>query len=282
MSRVERRAGPLLVMLAALLVGPAAGARAADRACGPQIRDLDPLLRSGKTVLFGEIHGTTEVPRFVGDVCCRAAAAGLAVALALEVPVAEEPAFARYLASKGGAAERAQLLAGELWRNPHPDGRSSQAMADLVERMRRLRAGGAAVTVHGLIEPSPGRDSDEVMAARVLAVRRQHPRALVLVLAGNNHTRIADWPEGPQTRAMGQQLRASGLADLVSLAMSSASGRFFGISGGAGVHPITGTDRGGRRFVELTSEAGPFDGQFYVGRPTASLPAVSPARGSAP
>jgi hypothetical protein len=279
MPRVERRAGVLA--LAALLVGPQAAAGTAGSTCGPAIRGLDPLLRSGKTVLFGEIHGTTQVPRFVGDVACRAAAAGLAVALALEVGVGEEPAFARYLASQGGAADRAQLLAGALWRSPFPDGRSSQAMVDLLEQMRRLRARGAVVTVHGLLEPSPDRDGDQVMAARALAVRRQHPRALLLVLAGNNHTRIADWPDGPRTRAMGQLLRASGLTDLVSLTMSSAGGTFFGISGGAGVHPISGSDRGGRRFIQLTGDAGPFDGQFYVGRVTASLPAVPVVQGVA-
>jgi hypothetical protein len=266
------------VLLLATLVWPVRHGRADGPACGPAIRGAAQLLRPGLNVLLGEIHGTEQVPRFLGDLACRAAAAGLAVVVLLEIPADEDPAFARYLASAGRAADRTRLLAGAFWRSPYPDGWSSRAMAGLLEQLRRLRAGGAQVAVAGLIDGNPARDGDAGMADRLIARRRQHPEALLLALAGNNHTRIADWPEGPQSRAMGQHLRDAHLPALVSLTMADAGGRFFGISGATGVHAVEGTDRGRQRFIELTTEAGPFDGRFYVGRLTASLPAVPAPR----
>jgi hypothetical protein len=267
----------LIVLVLATLIWPARYSRADSPPCGPGIRGAAQVLRPGLTVLLGEVHGTQQVPRFLGDLACRAAAAGLAVVVLLEIPADEDPGFARYLGSGGSAADRARLLAGEFWRSPHPDGRSSRAMANLLEQLRRLRASGAQVAVAGLIDMKPARDSDAGMADRLIAARRQSPEALLLALAGNNHTRIADWPDGPQSRAMGQHLRDAQLSALVSLTMTDAGGSFFGISGTAGVHAVNGTDRGRQRFIELTRDAGPFDGRFYVGRLTASLPAVSAA-----
>ena len=95
-------------------------------ACTRHVAGLDALIKSGAILWFGEIHGSEESPRFVGDVACRAAAAGH-VQVGLEIAGDEQARIDRYLRSAGSPADRAALLDGPFW-HQH-DGRSSTGMA---------------------------------------------------------------------------------------------------------------------------------------------------------
>src|SRR5207253_1601063 len=121
------------------------------RATEAEIRGARALLAPGATISLGEMHGTVEAPRAVADLALLAARAGYDIEVGLEISTAEQPAFDRYLESSGQPSERAALLAGAHWHAEFPDGRSSEAMLDLIERIRALRHAGHRAHVFGCV-----------------------------------------------------------------------------------------------------------------------------------
>jgi hypothetical protein len=75
---------------------------------------VEPLLASRDVLLVGEVHGTAESPGFVAETACAALAGGRSVTVALEISVAEQARLDAFLASPGGATDRAAVLAGDL------------------------------------------------------------------------------------------------------------------------------------------------------------------------
>src|SRR5262245_28191283 len=72
------------------------------------------------TLLIGDLHGTREIPAFVGRVVATVAARE-PVVLALEISTGEARAIQAFLASDGSAAQRRALLAGAWWQAPYQD-----------------------------------------------------------------------------------------------------------------------------------------------------------------
>lgn len=136
-------------------------------------------------VLVGEVHGTVETPALVGALACAAAADTTPVTVALEMDAAEQTRVDAYLASAGTASDRGALLAGRFWSRRMQDGRSSVAMAALIERLRRLRRDGHAIEVVA-VDSAGVADRDAAMAANIRrATRREGAR--VIALLGNRH-----------------------------------------------------------------------------------------------
>jgi len=152
--------------------------------CERAIAGLDSYLRSGSLVWFGEMHGTEESPRFVGDVACLAARTSR-VQVGLEIWSAEQPRIDQYLKSDGARSDRAALIDGAFWRNH--DGRSTEAMVALLERARLLRHAGAQIEVVAYDVLPDARDRDAVMADFV--ARARDPNAIFVALSGNVHSR---------------------------------------------------------------------------------------------
>src|SRR6185503_11177437 len=98
----------------AILALVACGSRPVKHTCDKPVSGVDAYLKPGAIVWFGEMHGTEESPRFVGDVACQAAKVAR-VQLGLEIPLGEEPLFERYLKSKGTEADRSALTSGAFW-----------------------------------------------------------------------------------------------------------------------------------------------------------------------
>ncbi len=137
-------------------------------ACDRTIAGLNSHIHHGSLLWFGEMHGTEESPRFVGDVVCQAAQS-MRVQLGLEIWSVEQPRIDHYLKSDGAAADRTALTYGAFWRQH--DGRSSEGMLALLEHVRLLRHGGASIEVVAYdVEPS-ARDRDGVMADFVARAR---------------------------------------------------------------------------------------------------------------
>ncbi|MGB0134220.1 hypothetical protein [Dokdonella sp.] len=176
--------------------------------------DMSALLeRAGKSrvILVGEIHGTAEVPKLTGDLAA-VIAAEYTLIVGLEVPRDEQKRIDAFLDSAGTSADRAALLAGNFWSRAYQDGRSSLAMADLLERLRLLRSE-ADIEVLALDQLSgglvDGDTRDRVMAERLSEALQADPEARALVLAGNFHTRVqmgAPWNESHQF--LGYRLKA--------------------------------------------------------------------------
>lgn len=189
----------LFFLLAACSAGPGRGIKPtpAPPSCSTAPVGLDGLLSPGRILLFGEIHGTREIPAFVGEALCHAARRG-PTRLGLEIPATEQASIEAYLASAGLPADRAALMASPFWQRDFQDGRSSMAMMELIERARSLRAAGLPVSVLAFdaVPNDKALDRDAEMARRILEARAAEPGGRVLVLTGNVHartTRGAPW-----------------------------------------------------------------------------------------
>ena len=155
------------------------------------LADLEPLLTRRRVIMIGEPHGTNEFPALVAEMVDQLVASGTSVIIGLEIPMTEEVEL--------GAV-------GSFWNRSaeFQDGRSSQAMADLVDQLAERRRNGDPVEVVAMDGPwvAPGskvpleyldlleQSRDELMASNLLAVMDRTPRACTIVLAGSMHTSV--------------------------------------------------------------------------------------------
>jgi hypothetical protein len=147
-------------------------------------------------VLLGEMHGTQEAPMLAGQLVSHYASQCQPVRLGLEIAHDEQPGVDRFLDSHGDEQARRALLAGAQWRAPF-DGRDSEAMFELIDLVRRLRASGADVGVVYFDDADPDMTRRNLHMADVLrAAAASAPRATLLVLTGNVHAMTHAPPGG--------------------------------------------------------------------------------------
>lgn len=258
-------------------------------ACGPEITGADAVIAPGAIVMLGEMHGSREVPAFTGNLACRAAMAGHAVIVGLEIPRVEQAAVDRYLASGGSTGDREALVAGAHWKRPDQDGRSSRAMVDLIERVRALRQSGHKVEVlafdNGKYDAWNERDAG--MAQAILARAKAAPEAFVVTLSGNLHNRTAPGlPWDQKLVPMGVHVKA-GHGRTLSLDVRYEGGTVWMCeqNRGCGAHDLEAKDQPYDGRAIDTSEAARkpgIDGVFFVGTLSASPPAVPAAPAAGP
>lgn len=141
---------------------------------------FESALRPGGIVLFGEVHGSLEIPAFIAAAAARAAQRG-AVALALEIPDELGPAIDDYVATADRAALRATPSAFWAWQ----DGRGGEGLLVMLDAARTL---GAPVTcIDGEWPDAEARDAG--MANKLVAAIEARPDATWLVSCGNLHAR---------------------------------------------------------------------------------------------
>lgn len=268
----------------------AAGAEDARQASNPLSCDpltgIDSLdFAPGALLLFGELHGTAEAPALLADVACWALRRGAKLRVGLELPYQETEATQIYLASAGRKDDREKLLAGSFWQRVYQDGRSSRAMAGLIEELRRLKATGRPLTVTLFDSSEPadsGQARDRAMARRLAQVADRHPSDVLLVLTGNLHARLhPGTPFDPDFEPLGYLLRKA-LPDrpLLAFDFSSTGGTaWLCVSAEAedcGERSLGGKGEGDERRLlrfEQPDENG-FHGTYHVGAMSASPPAV--------
>jgi hypothetical protein len=147
-----------------------------------------------RAFIFGELHGTAEIPILFADLVCQAAARSQVI-VGLEMPEASQAALDAWLASDGGAAARAALLRDSFWR--FTDGRSSAAMLALLGRLRALKAAGRRLSLLAFV-PSVGRAAtqtpyEQAMAGNWRRALAAAPDARLFVLVGSIHSRTATY-----------------------------------------------------------------------------------------
>jgi hypothetical protein len=250
----------------------------ADRAIAVPAEVLPP----HGMLLLGDLHGTREIPRAVGQIVA-AVAARDRVVLALEMPAARVPSLPEFLAGPGGPAARAALLADPWWHEPFQDGRRSAAMADLVETVRQLRANGRRVDVVAIdtddLSSTP-EAREAALATHVTSAWRGNSDASMIIYTGNLHTGSREVSFRPGFRWMAMRIADAGIP-FVTLNARWADGTAWTCPDdtpehcGVGFFPGYGAERG----IKLeTSEHGDFDGWFGAGAITASPPAAFPER----
>lgn len=219
-----------------------------------------------RLLLLGEFHGTREIPRLVTRLVQHYAAGG-PVLLGLEIDHREQGALDAYLRSDGGAAARTALGARAWWTrtDDQHDGRRSHDMLDLIEAVRRLRAGGADVALLAydvnVDPPHADRDArDRAMATSIRVAHDALPRGRALVLTGNVHAMKArpSWLPAEAARPAGTWL---GDLQPFSVRLMAREGTSWGCRAGTcGPRPADG--RGARS--QRTS--GPYDAVVVLPR----------------
>ncbi len=264
---------------------------AMDFECGLPILGLGKQVKPGGVLLLGEMHGTQEVPRFVAQTSCQSAVAGTPVTVGLELPLESQARLEAFIDSAGEEHDWLKLMEAPFWRSPYPDGRSSEAVANMLEQLRQLRSRGLDVDVFVFDHPTmQGQARESAMAATVRHQVESGPKRFHVILSGNIHSRTKKGlPWDKSFKPMGLLLEDS-LDSVVSLDMAYNSGSAWicavdskGVKDSldCGVREAKGRDNGDRFFVHTwggTNGDG-FHGVYYVGAVNASAPAVQKGLG---
>jgi hypothetical protein len=260
-------------------------------ACGEVIRGSEAVIAPGSVTLLGEIHGTVEAPAVVARLLCHAAIAGdtKGVVLALEISRTDQPALDAALEASDPGTARDNLLGSTHFERPWKDGRNSAAMATLVEQARLIRSAGIPITIvafdAAIDSDTRGGARDAEMSVPIAAAIDAHPGATIFVLTGNAHASVERRTQNGQAIPMGAHL-IERHPSVHALDIRHAGGTAWTCGGTpgqtieeaiatCGAHPIGGIELGPTAFVELRDrvEAG-YQGRWYVGRVTASPPAI--------
>lgn len=230
-----------------------------------------------RILLFGEPHGSAEIPSLFGDAVCASLAAGLSTTVGLELQAADDAFIQRYIASEGTAADREALLSAAYWRGAQ-DGRTSVAMVDLIERLRAMKAAGQPITVISFQpigrQGVPQNYYEIEMAAFWAKALSQEDgaRAKLLILTGSVHANKTEIVR------FGLRPAASHLPadEVISLGLEPEGGESWGCNRDRCGPLSVATGDTQTRSVQIRPIAnGAFDGTYAVGAPlTVSPPAV--------
>ena len=269
----------IALALTLVLAGCVRTAPAAPRC--PPIAGLDAVAKPGALLLFGEIHGTEQIPEFIGDAACAAARRGR-VHVGLELPSEDSGLLATFLAGSGDDG----LRESKLWRSSSQYGVTSRAMRALLERLREYRKAGAPIDVfffddriHSGLERR-----DEGMAESISLSRARAPGDLYLVLVGNYHARKSvGAPWDPAMRWMANFL-ARHERGLITLDVRAPPGTAWvclqkeGGGESCGSRRLSGSnDPASGRAIKLEPNAQlGYDGVYRLSAMTASPPAFAP------
>ena len=236
-------------------------------------------------LLIGELHGTRETPAAFGELVCSAATeARRRVLVGLEFPEAARAAFGAYIASMGTAEDRSVFLAESGWlvlaRSQFPDGRTSEAMLEMVERLRGLRAAGFYIFVTTFQRPFPApRESQTPLEIGYADSLREAFDAgaydLAIALVGNLHARrITVTPAGgPPFDPMAMHLPRE--ATLTLKAITGDGEAWNCQRTGCGVHKRQAEPLGTTLGIVLGDTLAPgYDGVIGIGPITASSPTL--------
>lgn len=244
--------------------------------CGPEIPGLANVLKHTRFLVFGEIHGTAEIPAFFAGAVCHAARSGGKTIVALEIPTAEQTRLDAYMKANGG-----DLASGPFWANEYQDGRASRAMLNLIERLREMKGAGLQVEIVAFDPALASEERDAYLAATLSKSRKANPAARFMVLTGNLHARRGARKDGDSVHRFMANRLADDEPSLVTLNILYPGGAAWICTG---VEPQScGERKLGSRNKDAGLQAGiaftaceaaaPYCGTFSVGEIHASLPA---------
>ncbi len=260
------------------LICLAFSAVSASEPCKP-IDGIEPVLQPGTVLVLGEIHGTQESPRFALDVACHAAKAGLEVIVGVELSRSDQQRVDRFVVSEGTVEDRNFLLAGAQWQSGYQDGRASRAMFELIDGVRRLREEGASsrVAMFDASGRGGGRKRDRAMSAHLVETINGAQDAMVIVLTGNAHSRIAVGNRrDPELEPMAYLARRNAsYKKFISLNVGHGGGTTWTCNPNCGISQIGGRRGESPWSIEIDDSTRPsgHDGWYRVGNISASEPA---------
>jgi hypothetical protein len=228
-------------------------------------------------IVLGEMHGTNEMPEIFGDAVCLTSQVRPTI-VALELPETDQPLIDAFLKSDGGADAKRSFLEAGIWNSRFKDGRSSEAMFRLFERLHRLHKVGK---VRAVVAFQPARfkkppSSAEYERAMADIITTNTPKgSRMLVLVGNVHalqTKVSFGPEPylpmaghlPSRKTLTFDIEPNGVSSAWACSgMDKCGAMNFGRKG----------DKGERGVVLTNKSNAPYDGQLFLGSSTtASVP----------
>jgi hypothetical protein len=263
---------------------------------------------SKQYLVLGETHGTAEMPAVTAEIVCHAARGGERVLLALELPQFEEPALQSFIA--GEIDDAAMLQSSAFWQR-NRDGRNSEGMFAMLQRVRALRRAGLSIDIIAVAPASRLSDEQESrlverftlppevdrqgsiydlrMAAAVMDGARRFGAHRVIFLVGDAHAETAPSPNSALNSVTGevrQFIRMHAAAALprentLALVLTDAGGEAFAMSqNGAGVMPITASEPDLATpavvIAPYPTQTARYDGRLFVGPVSASPPMSAP------
>lgn len=258
----------MIIELAAIAAATASG-------CTP-VAGADQLWRPGiRWVLVGELHGTNEIPDAFANLVCLAGERQRAVTVALEYSADWQDTIDTYLASDGGAAARAALLAIPVWGSRLQDGRTSTAFLRLFERLRVLKragriAGVVAADVRSRAAMAGPRDAAMARAWQAIPVAGD---GVVLALVGNLHAMRTSWTFAGRTIETAGSLMPR--AQTMTVNVMGLGGTAWTCQDDGCAPHAAGDARFAKAGIAATTDpAIPYDAMYELGVPTtAALPA---------
>jgi hypothetical protein len=190
----------LWLVLPILMLIAAANATAIEQDICENVEGAEALLSNPEKryIIVGERHGTAETPAFFGDLACLASAKAPLI-VGLEMEADQQPALDVFLASDGSTAAKQAWRRAKHWQLR--DGRGSSAMWTMIERLRRLKAGGRAVTAIAFMHQAGTVELRErAMADAWHAALNARKDARLLILIGSVHA---------ESEAIGQSVPAA-------------------------------------------------------------------------
>lgn len=230
-----------------------------------------PEVAEESLVIFGELHGTNEAPALVAEFVCQALKSGRSAGVGLEISSREQPSIDSYLSSSGTPADRAALLRGAFWHRSFQDGRSSAAMANLIESLRRLKAASPAVQVVAMASSLPGMRPDASMAQTLKEAMDTSARDQWVVLVGNVHaSKVSLIANNPKYQSLSYHLAS---AHPFSVNIEFGSGSAWNCNAVCGVSTFRSLNEVEPDGFQLGAALRPgFDAAFRIAIATASLP----------
>ncbi len=245
------------------------------------------LLRKHRMIVFGEVHGTNEVPELVSAVTYELAKEGARILMALEVPDLLNGELADFVA---GTTSDDRFLAGEaFWNRPltRQDGRSSRAMLRLLQDVREYRSRGLTIDARGIDSIArSAREREASMALNLRTLVDNLPYDHVVVLTGRWHACRSPRFLGVGPRPMASYFRRGELF-LVHISFLGGSSWHCRRRGTCGVHdlPAISNARPLNRVNSLPPNdrrARRFDAEIVLASATPSSPACRLPSGSSP
>jgi hypothetical protein len=230
-------------------------------------------------VMVGEMHGTIEMPALFADLVCEAAASGRPVTVALEQDAGMQPAIDTFLTSDGGVAARTAFLAAPMWSGKMQDGRASQAMLALYDRLRVMNRAGQIRGVYAFIPTLTswvGEGPYNALMADNLKAIPVGPKGLVLAYMGSVQAAKSSFGQGAN-------LYLPAAADLppdrtVSVYVYENGGNAWNcMQDGCGPHPMQARSAP-RGFASSEGLPWRYDWVFELGEKTSASPPANPVK----
>ncbi len=227
-------------------------------------------------VVVGEIHGTAEAPAAFAQLACAAAQRG-PVIVAVELSQMSQPQLDDFIEAPDAYSAEEILRGSELWSLARADGRTSVAMAEMLESIRLLKTSGADISLLAF-QPSQTTPMgfsanyyELEMAALLAKGAKARPDARMLVLIGNLHgskTRIESFDLTPAVAHLPQN-------EVTNLFVAEQGGDSWNCTDTCGLHEILAVDADPLGVTLRPYRSGRYDGVLAIGQSVASPPAAS-------